>query len=137
MEPTLLVNDILMVRKDAFWHRAPRRGEIVLFVRDGEPDFFVKRVVGLPGETVLVASGFVSIDGRWLQEPYAARQRVRERVLQRALGADEYFLMGDNRSHSEDSRDFGPIKRADITGLVTSIIAPGKRRGKLRNPFYD
>ncbi|HCU36209.1 MAG TPA: signal peptidase I [Armatimonadetes bacterium] len=135
MEPTLRVDDLLMVRKDAFREAGPRRGDIVLFLRRGEPDYFVKRVVGLPGETVVVASGWVNINGKWLEEPYAASQRVRERPLQWVLGDDEYFLLGDNRSHSEDSRDFGAVKRADITGLVTSIIAPAGRRGRLSNPF--
>ncbi len=135
MDPTLLVDDLLMVRKDAYRQSGPRRGDIVLFVRKGETDYFVKRVIGLPGETVVVASGRVSINGEWLEEPYAASQRVRERPLQWVLGADEYFLMGDNRSHSEDSRDFGAVKRGDITGLVTSIIAPAGRRGRLTNPF--
>lgn len=135
MEPTLMVDDLLMVRKDAYRQRGPRRGDVVLFVREGEPDYFVKRVVGLPGETIIVASSWVNINGKWLEEPYTANQRVRERPLRWVLGADEYFLLGDNRSHSEDSRDFGAVKRSQITGLATSIIAPAARRSRLSNPF--
>ncbi len=135
MEPTLRINDILTVRKDAYRNGAPQRGDIVLFRRKGDAEYFVKRVVGLPGETIVVASGQVMINGAWLDEAYVERQFIRERPLRRVLRNREYFVMGDNRSHSEDSRDFGPITEDEIWGLVTGVIYPMNRRQTLTNPF--
>ena len=135
MKPTLLVDDIIAVRKDAFNGKKPRRGDIVLFVREGQDDYFVKRIVGLPGETVMVASGHVEINGKWLDEPYVNRQMIREIPHRWVLEEDEYFLMGDNRAQSEDSRDFGPVKLENITGLVTGVISPPMRRSRISNPF--
>ncbi len=138
MNPTLQTGDILLVRKDAYnKDRTPQRGDIILFEREGVSDYFVKRVVGLPGERIIVHSGHVSINGKWLREPYLGKHMIRERPGYLPLGNDEYFVMGDNRAHSEDSRDTGPVKRADITGKITAIIAPPDRRGRIVNPFAE
>lgn len=138
MEPELKAGDLLMVRKDAFRKdRTPTRGDIVLFDRPNSPDYFVKRVIGLPGETIFVLSGRVAINGKYLEEPYAQQPIMREMPVLVQLGQGEYFLMGDNRARSEDSRDIGPIRIQNITGKVTAIIAPRARRGLMVNPFNE
>lgn len=138
MSPTLQTGDILLVRKDAYRKgRTPQRGDIVLFKRKGVSDYFVKRVIGLPGDTIIVESGYVSINGQSLHEPYLGGEMVHEWPGYLHLGNDEYFVMGDNRAHSEDSRDTGAVKRADITGKVAAIIAPRDRRRSIVNPFAD
>jgi signal peptidase I len=136
MEPELKVGDLLLIRKDAYRHdRSPARGDVVLFQHDDVPDYFVKRVIGLPGEDVLVISGRVTINGQYLLEPYATQATIREWPTLVTLAEDEYFLMGDNRAHSEDSRDIGPVRLQNIKGMVASIIAPRARRGRIVNPF--
>ncbi len=138
MEPTLKVGDLLLVRKDAYKQdRTPRRGDIVLFVREGVPDYFVKRVIGLPGEHMIIGSGQVVIAGDFLDERYVERQMIRERPIEGTLSEGAYFLMGDNRAHSEDSRDIGPVELDDIKGRVAAVISPPSRRGKLLNPFDE
>lgn len=138
MEPALKVGDLLLIRKDAYRHgHNPARGDMVLFQHDDVPDYFVKRIIGLPGEDVLVISGRVAINGKYLPEPYATQAIIREWPTLVTLNADEYFLMGDNRAHSEDSRDIGPVRLQDVKGKVAAIIAPRARRGRIVNPFED
>ncbi len=130
--------DLLLVRKDAYREgRLPRRGDIVVFERKGERDYFVKRVIGLPGETISIYPQGVAIDRQWLREPYVAPEIVMEYPMQCRVREGEYFLMGDNRAHSEDSRDTGPVKLEAIRGKVTAVILPLLRRCKITNPFVD
>lgn len=85
----------------------------------------IKRVVGLPGETVHIVDGEVFIDGVKLQEEYAGfTERTGVAGEPYVLGANEYFLMGDNRSGSGDSRDFGAVKRDDISGIAALRVLP-------------
>ena len=138
MEPELKAGDLLLIRKDAYRHdRSPARGDVVLFQHDGVPDYFAKRIIGLPGEDVLVISGWVAINGQHLPEPYATQAILREWPILVTLAADEYIQLGDNRAHSEDSRDIGPVRLQDVKGKVAAIIAPRARRGKIVNPFED
>ena len=91
MSPTLQTGDILLVRKDAYRKgRTPQRGDIVLFKREGVSDYFVKRVIGLPSESIIVHSGHVSINGKWLREPYLGKHMIRERPGYLPLGNDEF-----------------------------------------------
>jgi|LSQX01.3.fsa_nt_gb signal peptidase I len=136
MEPELKSGDLLLIRTDAYrQRRTPSRGDIVLFQHEGAPDYFVKRVIGLPGETVIVVSGHVAIDGRELCEPYARQGVIRELPTMVRLGDAEYFLMGDNRPRSEDSRDVGPVSFREIRGKISAVIGPHSRRGRITNPF--
>jgi signal peptidase I len=117
MEPTLVPGDRFMGAV-ADMDEPLLRGDVVVFHPPGRDGiWFVKRVVGLPGETVRVASGHVRIDGIDLVEPYAAHNDSgtgtgRTQVCR--LDAHEYWLMGDNRDHSMDSRVFGPVDRERI-----------------------
>lgn len=128
MEPTLLPGDVLAVRIDAYRHDRPHRGDIVILREPKTDEWMVKRVVGEPGEELLIASGHVIVPGGWLDEPYIREPRVRERPIAVRLAADEIFVMGDNRDHSDDSRDFGPVKLDRLVGRVAAIILPWSRR---------
>ena len=90
---------------------------------------FVKRVVGLPGETIEIADGVVLIDGEPLSEPYLdpAHCRFRRSMPPRTLGADDYFVMGDNRNGSSDSRDYrlGTVDTRYVIGKAAFLIFPG------------
>jgi signal peptidase I len=100
------------------------RGDVVLF-RSAEADGLVlKRVIGLPGETVAIVDGRVAIDGRVIDEPWLATGTTTQPGGRRTtlLSADEYFLLGDNRANSNDSRFTGPIKRSLIEAKVTNAV---------------
>jgi len=113
------------------WVRATRvsadldRGDVVV-LDDGASEYAIKRVVGLPGETVHVWRGHVFINKRILVEPYIPKKVYtfpRERQAVFVLGPDQYFVLGDNRPASSDSRTYGPIERDQIKGQIA--LPPG------------
>jgi signal peptidase I len=128
MAPAVRAGD--RVTADIHPKSPPQRGEIWIAHIPGRPanNLAIKRVVGLPGETVEVKAGKVWIDGRPLQEPYllAATPGVMPLVT---LGPDEYFLLGDSRASAADSRIWGPLRGADLTGRVTYRFWPPHRLG--------
>ena len=94
----------------------PERGDIVL-LDDGNKDFALKRIIGLPGETVYLRHGYVYINGLVLLEPYLAKYTYTfpsERAAVFVLGDEQYFVLGDNRPASADSRIYGPVDRDQI-----------------------
>ena len=123
MEPNLHHDEYVIIDKVTYLFGAPQRGDVVVFALAGQPKDYIKRVIGLPGETVEFANGTVLIDGRPLDEPYVAPSPGRAYPARR-LEADEYFVMGDNRGNSSDSRDFGPIRRSDMVGRAWIIYWP-------------
>ncbi len=98
------------------------RGEVVVSREQdvSAPAFIIKRVIGLPGERIDIRGGVVSANGLSLNEPYSLGSTTPDSVT--TLGPDEYFVLGDNRASSTDSRSFGPIRKSDIIGnLITSL----------------
>ena len=137
MLSTLHPRDVMLAVRPPLLYRHIRRGDIVLCRYPGRywrnlrfvPQTFVKRVVGLPGETIEIADGVVLIDGEPLSEPYLdpAHCRFRRSMPPRTLGADEYFVMGDNRNGSSDSRDYrlGTVDTRYVIGKAAFLIFPG------------
>lgn len=121
MCPTLLPNDVVQTRgTDAGW----TRGSVVI-LKDDRGESAVKRIIGLPGETVTLYRGFVFINHRKLHEPYLARSTYtfkcsddNEQAEAWFLREGEYFVLGDNRYKSYDSRNFGPVPQNRITRVV-------------------
>ncbi len=130
MENTLQDKDNVLVEKLFFSLSEPERFEVVMFYPYGrdEEDYYVKRVIGLPGETIQIIGDDIYIDGELIEENYGKQaityQGIAEEPL--TLGKDEYFLMGDNREVSFDSRyeEIGPIKRDLIAGKAILRIWP-------------
>lgn len=118
MLPTLPDGRYLLINKWTYRLRPPRRGEIVVLRAPGKEHWsYVKRVVGLPGETVVIQAGRIRVNGRVLREPYALGKTYPEMgPLQ--IPEEAYFVLGDNRSNSEDSRQFGPVPRGRILGKI-------------------
>lgn len=148
MQPTLLSGHYLVVNKLVyyqldterlgkiipFWQpreprlihtvRPPRRGDVVVFNYPLEPERqFVKRVIGQPGDRVSIADGRVSVNGRLLSEPYLDTFG-HTHMHQIELADGEYFVLGDNRTGSRDSRHWGPLPADHIIGKVWAIYWP-------------
>ncbi|HLF25174.1 MAG TPA: signal peptidase I [Anaerolineae bacterium] len=122
MEPSLHDSEYVIVDKVTYLIGRPQRGDVVVFARDGDPKDYIKRVIGLPGETVQISDGHVLVNGQVLAEPYVAPANVTYSA--QYLGEDEYFVMGDNRGNSTDSRQFGPIQADDIIGRAWIVYWP-------------
>jgi signal peptidase I len=133
MEPTLLVGDRILVDKLSYHLHGVSRGDIVVFatppkeMSDPSIKDLVKRVIGLPGETISSSGGRVSINGKPLPEPWLPPGTVTTGIATQKIPPNEYFVMGDNRSDSQDSRFFGPISRSLIVGRVVVRIWPFSR----------
>jgi signal peptidase I len=132
MEPTLMVGDRILVSKLSYHLHDVHRGDIVVF---GKPPSeasdikdLVKRVIGLPGETISSGpNGEVLIDGKSIDQPWltaSAKASPGPPIRTQKIPADEYFVMGDNRGDSEDSRFFGTIPRSIIVGHVVLRFWP-------------
>ena len=107
----------------------PYRGEVVVFNWPVDPERqLVKRVIGVPGDTVEIRAGSVYVTGIPLREPYIASLRgIREDIGPVKVSEGHYFVMGDNRLHSNDSRDWGLIARDDIVGKIWLVYWPMSR----------
>jgi signal peptidase I len=127
MAPTLRQGDYVLVRAGEELGRAPQRGDIVVVaMAEGR---HVKRIVGLPGERVAFTQGVLLIDGDRLIEPYlrGLPPYLGLEDSECSLALDEYFIMGDNRSHSTDSRHCGPVIRSSIEGRTICRVWPPRR----------
>jgi signal peptidase I len=119
MEPNFHSDEFVIVSRLAYIVGEPQRGDVVVFHYDVETKRdFIKRIIGLPGEHLQMKDGRVFINGVPLDEPYvlALCRSTTCREREWFLGEDEYFVLGDNRNSSQDSHDFGPIKRSQIVG---------------------
>ncbi|MCM1183166.1 MAG: signal peptidase I [Roseburia sp.] len=139
MEPTLSHEDHLIVDKLSYKFKEPERFDIIVFPFQYDRDtYYIKRIIGLPGEIVQIdEEGNIYIDGEILEENYGREVienpgRASEAVV---LGDDEYFVMGDNRNNSSDSRDpsVGNIHRKDIIGRAFIRIWPLSKFGILKH----
>ena len=139
MYPTLEDGDQLIADKLTYRFRDPERFDIIIFpYKYAENTYFIKRIIGLPGETVRIdEQGNIYINGEILDEDYGYEtiQYAGLAAQEIQLGDDEYFVLGDNRNVSEDSRyaDVGNIKREDIVGRAWIRIYPFSRFGLLTN----
>ena len=141
MVPTLQIHDRLLVAKVPFWWRGPARGEILVFKapqsadKDGVQRDYIKRCIGLSGETLEVRAGKVFINGSKLDEPYTAEDS-RNDFGPIVIPAGHYFMMGDNRNLSADSRFWGPLDRNRIVGRAWIRFWPLDKIGFMRTPPY-
>jgi signal peptidase I len=126
MAPLLEAGEQVLVDRFAYHVRAPRRGDVAL-VRGtlGGPDLLLKRIVGLPGETVAVERDRLRIDGRPLD---LGRPVVGSSPGRWTLGRNEYFLLSENLPIGTDSRHVGPVRRADLLGRAWLVYVPTVRR---------
>ncbi len=130
MVPTFASNDYLIIDEVSYHFRPPQRGDVIVFNYPLDPSiFFIKRLIGLPGDTVVVNNGSVFVQSgraqqRLLMEPYIQTDQARKQNGTTTLGEDEYFVLGDNRNSSFDSRVWGPVPRRYIVGQAIARIYP-------------
>lgn len=135
MEPNLHSGQYLIVDKISYKFRQPERGDIIIFKAPQSPDRnFVKRVIGLPGEKVEIRRGQVFINDRLLYEPYIDA-RWGYNWGPATVGANEYFVLGDNRNNSSDSHSWGMLPKANIIGKAWFCYWPPQNWGFL--PHYS
>ncbi len=152
MEDTVLPGDYILVNRFVYaptaaaWERELlpvrdiERGDLIVFMHPDEPERdFIKRVIGLPGETLEVREGYVQVDGRTLDEPYVnPLYRTRQSHPLVRVPPGEYFVMGDHRNNSADSRSWGTVPRQLVKGRAFLILlstsapqAPGEQAGQV------
>ena len=136
MLPTLHDEDNLIVDKISYRFRDPKRFEVIVFpYRYAEDTYYIKRIIGLPGETVQIIDGYVYINGELLEESYGLEiidsNRYGIAAQEITLGEDEYFVLGDNRNNSADSREpnVGLIHEDEFIGRAWIRIWPLNRIG--------
>lgn len=129
MEPTFSSGDYLIVDQISTHFSDPIRGEVIIMKYPKDPSkYFIKRIIGLPGETVTIKNGKVSISGGLLrdtielEENYVIHEKSED--LSENLGGGDYFVMGDNRAGSSDSRIWGPLPESHIVGRPILRLLP-------------
>ena len=138
MLDTLHDGESMLVEKVSYRFKDPSRFDIIVFYpygRDDKEDYYVKRVIGLPGETIQIKGKDIYINGEILEENYGKDPISDEGIAIEpiTLADDEFFVLGDNREISEDSRIFGPVKKSDIEGHAVIRIYPLDKFGLLTN----
>lgn len=116
MEPTFHENDLLLTSAFDVLSDSLERGAIVVLSSPVDGTMVLKRLIGMPGDTIEVRGGTVYVNGEVLDEPYINEHPIYNGEWQ--LDADQYFVLGDNRNHSYDSADYGPVPRDHIRGAV-------------------
>jgi len=132
MDTTFSDGHYIIVDQLTYRFEEPERGDVIVFKYPKDPSkYFIKRIIGLPGESVVIDKGAVligknatSTEGTLLPEPYVDEERKTTESLKRILEDDEYFVLGDNRAASSDSRVWGPLQERFIVGRAVIRILP-------------
>lgn len=123
MEPSLHTGEFILVNKLAYRLDSPQRGDIIVFNFPGDPgQEYIKRVIGLPGDQVVVANRKVTVNGQTLDEPYILQPPKYRGAWE--VPAGQYFVLGDNRNNSSDSHNWGGVPEQNIIGKALFVYWP-------------
>ena len=143
MEPNFQNGDYILTNKIIYKIREPQRGDIVIFKSPSNKDIdYIKRVIGLPGETVMLKDQHFYINGQVLDEHYEYNKPVYggtflQEGVEIVVPQDHYFVTGDNRPGSADSREFGPVSKYDFIGQAFLRYWPTTSLGIIEHPTYN
>lgn len=139
MEPNFEPREYLIIDEISYRFHAPSRGDVVVFRYPRDPrQFYIKRLIGLPGERIKIVDGKVYLNDKELSEPYLSLMNLLQDSKQEiTLGPSEYFVMGDNRMNSLDSRFFGAVDRRFLIGRVWLRGWPMSRMSVFGTPTYN
>lgn len=142
MEPNFSSGDYLLIDELSYNLRRPERGEVIVFhYPKNERTFYIKRIIGLPGERLVFKNGKVVVynkeypQGFELEENYLP-ESLRTNGKEVVLGANQYFVLGDNRNYSFDSRSWGTLSQGEIVGLVRLRLWPFNKVLAIEKPSY-
>ncbi|HPI67433.1 MAG TPA: signal peptidase I [bacterium] len=143
MEPNFYDHEYLIINEISYRFNEPARGDIVVFkYPQNIKEYYIKRIIGLPGERIVIKDGQVNIfnqqhpAGKTLSETYLESGVETWGDIDVTLGVDEYYVLGDNRTSSKDSRIFGPVARQFIVGKTWVRGWPFNRLAVFKNPIY-
>jgi signal peptidase I len=134
MQPELRDQDRLFINKFAYHFESISRGDVVVFHYPRDPSkSYIKRIIALPGDTLRIDEGRVYVNDQRIDEPYVPRRyRDTRSIPEIVIPPNEYFVMGDHRSISSDSRDFGPVARDLIYGKAAFVYWPADNMGVIK-----
>lgn len=122
MLPNFVDGELLLTERIDYYFHAPRRGDVIVFQAPGRKVDFIKRIIGLPGENIKIAGGVIFVDGKELKEPYEIQETRGD--IDMTVSVNQYFVLGDNRGSSSDSRSFGLIEKSSIRGRAWLVYFP-------------
>ncbi|MBI5449483.1 signal peptidase I [Candidatus Gottesmanbacteria bacterium] len=143
MEPSFYNGEFILTNKIIYKFRNPKRGEVVIFKSPKNKEIdYIKRVIGLPGDTVKLYKSALYVNGQKLEEPYLAPGvyifggSYLAEGYEVTVPSGMYFVVGDNRPHSSDSREFGPVSKEDFIGHAILRYWPFQKVGLVATPHY-
>lgn len=137
MEPNIRQSNYLIIDELTYRFRDPERGEVIVFrYPNDHTTFYIKRIIGLPGERVDISDGSVIINGETLDESSYINNQNTYGTVHMTLSPDFYFVMGDNRVNSYDSRSWGPLERKVIVGRAFIRLFPFTQIDIFKEPVY-
>lgn len=144
MENTFHSGDYILTSKIAYRFNQPRRGDVIVFKSPKNPNIdYIKRIIGLPGDRVMIKNNEVYLNDQILKEDYIAAKTTlfdggfMQEGVEITVPDNYLFVMGDNRPRSSDSREFGPVPMTDVIGKVFFRYFPPQATGWIDNPFQS
>ena len=138
MEPNFITGQFIVVNRLLYWFASPARGDVIVFHNPEDPSRdLIKRVIGLPDETIRIEDGSVYVNGKLLLEPYVKSLCANHRCDSTwTLDATHYLVLGDNRNQSHDGHNFGPLDRTLIVGRAWARYWPPTAWGMIPSVSY-